>query len=145
MVRELCWNRILSLFLVICFLSTSWGCSGFYLRQPTSFERNYFLISKNLDRAIIDPAERGPLNILPLLMEADGYEDHSPMDMVKRQKGLVAGDLFRVGYDDNIDDLGGMPSLSGDEKGQTILIATLIVVGVIVGVTVPLLIALNVF
>ena len=118
------------------------ACTGMRLRTPTAEEKRQYLFTKNIDRAMIDANEQGPLSILPYLSGAQGVPD-SPVALWNQQKELVKGDIILAGYDDSDDD--GLSELSGEDKGTSVLVATLIVLGVIIAVAVPVLYALHVF
>ena len=134
--------------LIYCIALSSYGvqmgCTSLRLRSPTLQEKSFFLFSKNIDRAILDPAEKGPLQIVSGLSGMDDTTPLTPRDWYKRQKGLLQKDIIRAGYDDGVDDL-GEGHMEGGEKGQAVLITVIILVIVVAGATIPLLIALDVF
>jgi len=117
------------------------ACANIRLRQPTFEEKQHYVFSKNLDPALIDANERGPLNILPYLSEADQVVGETPVDFIRKQKSYVTGDIVRAGYDTQ--DEGDM-ALSGEEKGSAVMITILVIVGVVVGAAVPILYLLNI-
>src|SRR5262245_26682002 len=124
---------VLALFLVQA------GCGEVRLRTPTPEEKREYLFSKNLDRALIDPNENGPLEVLPALAETE--EDVSPFTFARRQHDLIKSEIMQAGYSD---DEGGFNEFNNDEKGASVVIAVLIIVGVLAGAAVPLLYLLHV-
>lgn len=130
-----------NIFFILLCLGIFQACSSLRLREPSDQEKKHFVFSKNLDPALIDANERGPLNILPYLSEADQVVGQTPLDFIRNQKSLVAGDIVRAGYDTQ--DEGDMP-LSGEEKSSAIMITIIVLVGVVVGAAVPILYLLNI-
>jgi hypothetical protein len=126
----------------VVFLVSS--CAHYRLRTPTPEEKRNYVISKNLDRAILDPVELGPLNVIPALASGGDHPRSSFNQYYQYQKGLLEKDIIRVGYDDDTDEDFGMPPLSGEEKSHAVIIGVLIVGLVLVGATLPLLFWLDV-
>ena len=132
---------VLVLSLLLAFITCS--CIAYRLRRVSPAEKRNFVISPHLDEALIDPLERGPLNsVVELASDGEGPYS-SPLKFIKHQRQLIKGDIIRVGYGDNDDDMGA-DDMSGSEKTSSVMIAIIIVVGVLAGATVPLLFALHV-
>ena len=119
------------------------GCTQMRLRTPSPEEKRHYLISKNLDEALIDRNEKGPLNLVDVLASDGAQTPDSPIAFAMQQKSLIASDIQLASYTDEESE--EMPALTAEEKGSSILIGTIIVIGVIVGATIPILYLLHVF
>lgn len=124
--------RLGVLLIVMTAISFS-ACSGLKLRQPSAEEKRHYVFSENIDRAVIDPNEVGPLDIVPLLATDDAANFSNPFE---RTAKVFRRDIVRAGYDEGDQ---GTTQVVGDEKGQAVLIAVMIVFVVLAGAAAPIL------